>query len=77
MDNANPVEPLQNPGETPQPSVLDRVFNRQETPTDQSAPEVNASEDNVLKTEIFKCINPSCASFGKDLSDGTCQSCGL
>lgn len=75
MDNANPVQPLQNPGgEQSQPSVLDRVFHREGAANDQPEEVVT---DNVLQTELANCINPSCANNGKALKDGVCPSCGF
>ena len=75
MDNNNPVEPLQNPGEQSQPSVLDRVFHRAGIAGETQEA---ATEDNILKTKLLKCINPSCTAKGTDLGEnGICANCGF
>ena len=72
MDNSNTVEPLQNPGEASQPSVLDRLLHRPGGAEVQPEPVT----DNVTSTELFKCGNPGCAVFGTALVDGICATCG-
>lgn len=75
MENNQPVEPLQNPGEQSQPSVLDRVFHRAGVANE---PEAAPVEDNVLQVTLSKCINPSCPAVGSALGeDGICASCGF
>lgn len=75
MDNANPVQPLQNPGEQSQPSVLDRVFARTGASTEEELPVLT---DNVRVETLTKCINPSCTGLDKELpEDLLCPTCGF
>lgn len=79
MENENPVQPLSNPGEQTQPSVLERVLGRTTTAAETNEPQGNifVGEDNVMKPELTKCINPSCSSNGGELKDGVCTTCGF
>jgi len=76
MENNNPVEPLQNPGEQSQPSVLDRVFHRAGLAEGEQP--ANPVTDNVQSDSLTKCINPSCTVTGSKLGDdGVCTTCGF